>query len=66
MHTGALEVVQGAGLGGGEQDDRIVQRARFVLGLCRPECALRTAHRLWCQVRGALKEGSRGGQTART
>ena len=64
MHTGALDVVQGASLSGDEQRGRVAQRPRFVLGLSRPKGPLRTAQRVGCQVRGALLEGSGRGQTA--
>jgi hypothetical protein len=64
MHTGALKVVQGASLGGREQCDRVVERARFVLGLRRGECALCTAQGLGCQGGGALEERGGGGQAA--
>src|ERR1700761_7328684 len=49
MHTCALEVVEGASLGGGEQRERVLESARFVLGLRRHQRPLRPSRWVECQ-----------------
>jgi hypothetical protein len=49
LHTGPLEGVQAASLGGDEQRDRIFERASFVLGLRRHQRQLGPPRRVDCQ-----------------
>ena len=64
MHTRALEIVDAAGLRGGEQREGVVERPGLVLRLCRRQRPLRTPDRVRRQRRGALEEGGGSGQAA--
>ena len=60
MHGAPLEVVDRPCLGGRQQSTRVVERARFVRGLGRRHCALRSSRKRG----GPLQKGSSGRQTA--
>ena len=64
MHARALEIIDAAGLRGGEQREGVVERPGLVLRLCRRQRPLRTPDRVRRQRRGALEEGGGGGQSA--
>ena len=64
IHARALEIIDAAGLRGGEERERVVERPSLVLGLRRRQRPLRTPDRVRRQGRGALEEGGGGGQPA--
>ncbi len=64
MHAAALDVVDSAGLGGPQQSDGVVERARLIRDLRRRQGAPRPTQRRGRKRGGPLQKGSSGGQTA--
>ncbi len=64
MHMRALEIIDAAGLRGGEEGEGVVERPGLVLRLCRRQRPLRTPDRVRRQRRGAIEERGSGGQAA--
>src|SRR6202042_768395 len=61
-HAPALEIIDAAGLRGGEEREGVVECPGLVLRLCRRQRPLRTPNTVRRQSRGAPEEGGGGGQ----